>query len=570
MHFVNIFWNQAKVFNILLILRCSNYIQVTQSDESGTDDSIADPDFDIGSEAGTSSDSENSGSGVVTEAEDGVDVDCVSLDQPAISPGAKKRRRSAADKKIANITKYQLMSPCKCRKNCVEKIEQDRRRNIHSQFWSLDYNSRRSYIYNHIRVQQKSRSRPRSGDCVRNFSRFYTLPDASGQNVFVCKSFFLKTLGYSSDKVITSTLLATPSGALTPPADKRGKHAPANKKTDDTRKLITDHIQSHNPSISHYRREHAPNRLYLPGDLTITGMHKDFQEKHPDVSVCYETYRKVLDEMNISFAKLGEEECELCMIYNKHEHDSQDSESCTKCRDWLEHNERARLARTCYITDKDAPSDKNWARLSTDMQKILMLPAMPGVKTAVFTRRLVAFHQTFAPLGKRTKSTPAVGVIWNEAIAGRNADDVASAFAKCFDSDSCRDAKYFVIWCDNCTGQNKNWTLYTALCFTVNKPGGPEQITLKYLERGHTFMSADSFHACVEKSMKQKGSVYDFADFSDIIRKNGLVLEMSPTDFTNWPNGSSSAKFTNKPVLRDVCEVEVSCFITMFMQVNCI
>jgi len=40
-------------------------------------------------------------------------------------------------------------------------------------------------------------------------------------------------------------------------------------------------------------------------------MHKDFQEKHPDVSVCYETYRKVLDEMNISFAKLGEEECEF-------------------------------------------------------------------------------------------------------------------------------------------------------------------------------------------------------------------------------------------------------------------
>jgi len=40
-----------------------------------------------------------------------------------------------------------------------------------------------------------------------------------------------------------------------------------------------------------------------------------------------------------------------------------------------------------------------------------MLPAMPRVKTTVFTRRLVAFHQTFAPLDKRTKSNPAIVVI---------------------------------------------------------------------------------------------------------------------------------------------------------------
>lgn len=30
---------------------------------------------------------------------------------------------------------------------------------------------------------------------------------------------------------------------------------------------------------------------------------------------------------------------------------------------------------------------------------------------------------------------------------------------------------------------------------------------------------------------------------------------MQPDDFTDWPNGSSSAKFTNKPLLKDVCEV---------------
>ena len=38
---------------------------------------------------------------------------------------------------------------------------------------------------------------------------------------------------------------------------------------------------------------------------------------------------------------------------------------------------------------------------SVDLQKFLMMPRLPGVKTAVFTRRLVVFHETFVPLKTR-------------------------------------------------------------------------------------------------------------------------------------------------------------------------
>ena len=66
------------------------------------------------------------------------------------------------------------------------------------------------------------------------------------------------------------------------------------------------------------------------------------------------------------------------------------------------------------------------------MQKVIMLPRMLGVKTAIFKKRLVTFHETFAPLGKfsRTKGIVPTGVIWHEGISGRNAEDVASKFAK--------------------------------------------------------------------------------------------------------------------------------------------
>ena len=530
--------------------------------DSDLDDSLHDPDF-LPDEEASSGDSNKTVTLMTSDGtQDEADTCLASTTQKSETAkgGKKKRIRSDTEKKWRNAEKYPLRSPCKCKERCLEKITEERRTEIHRQFWDMGYDERRTYLRGHIRVLPKSRSRPRSGEGERNFSRYYMLPDSDAQDMFVCKSFFLKTFGYTSDKIITTSLASASRDVLIPPPDKRGKHDPTHKLTADTRKMLEDHIRSHNPAISHYRREHAPNRLYLPAELTISGMHKDFTEKHSSVSVCYETYRKIVTEMNISFAKLGEEECELCLLYNEHKHysDSENPNSCSQCADWREHNERARLARKHYISDKDIQCNASSVFLSTDMQKIVMLPAMPGVKSAVFTRRLVAFHQTFAPLGSRSKRLRATGVIWHEALAGRNAEDVASAFMKFIQCDKFRDCKQFVIWCDNCSGQNKNWTLYTTLCFAVNHPGGPDHITLRYLERGHTFISADSFHASVEKTMKQKGNVYDFADFSDSISKNGWPLEMQSTDFVDWPNGSSSAKFTHKPILRDVCEVSSS------------
>ena len=87
-----------------------------------------------------------------------------------------------------------------------------------------------------------------------------------------------------------------------------------------------------------------------------------------------------------------------------------------------------------------------------------MLPRMPGVKTAVFTKRLVTFCGTFAPLGKfsKTKGIMPTAVIWREGISGRNTENVASTFAKVIRSAQYQDIKHFIFWCDDCSGQNKN------------------------------------------------------------------------------------------------------------------
>lgn len=101
----------------------------------------------------------------------------------------------------------------------------------------------------------------------------------------------------------------------------------------------------------------------------------------------------------------------------------------------------------------------------------------------------------------------------------------------------------------------KNWTFFCAVVAEVNKCS-IEKITIKYFEKGHTFMSADSFHALVEKTMRKKKNIYDFEDFSDCISLGGTLLVMQPGDFMDFEKKVSSGKDTNYPYIKDMAVVQ--------------
>ena len=91
-----------------------------------------------------------------------------------------------------------------------------------------------------------------------------------------------------------------------------------------------------------------------------------------------------------------------------------------------------------------------------------MLPRMPGVKTAVFTKRISIFHETFATVGNKSGTKrKGISVIWHDGIAGRKAEEVASAYVSALKRE--RDVPHIIFWVDNCTGQNQNWCLLTTL-----------------------------------------------------------------------------------------------------------
>ncbi|GFR73255.1 CAI-1 autoinducer sensor kinase/phosphatase CqsS, partial [Elysia marginata] len=272
-------------------------------------------------------------------------------------------------------------------------------------------------------------------------------------------------------------------------------------------------------------------------------MHNHFVENHPDLQVGYNSYRKRVVARSISFARLGVEECEQCMAFKLHEHSQpEQNPNCDPCTIQLQHKTNYTSSRIHYKKGaEEDPEEGTTIYVAEDMQKVIMLPSMPGVKSFVFVNRLVAYHETFAPLGDQHKKKypkQVMSILWHEGISGRSAADVTSAFIKAI-SMMAEDAKDIVIWCDNCAAQNKNWTLYTSIARFMNSSADivPQTVALKYLKTGHTFMLADSFHGQVETNMHRKKNVFNFHDFVSVIQACGgspKTVKMQPQDFTEW------------------------------------
>ena len=181
--------------------------------------------------------------------------------------------------------------------------------------------------------------RPRSGHFQehrrRSETRKYTFVDNDGVFCQVCKDFFFSTLGCTSDMFITTLCRATDRRPTTPPPDKLGRYAPTNKTDEHDQEETSRHIESSNPCVPQYRCAHAPNRRYLPSELTVTVTWNDFKAKHPAIGVSSDTSRRIVRKKKIGFTKLGEEECEVCKAYERREHnDLNANDTCKDCTEW--------------------------------------------------------------------------------------------------------------------------------------------------------------------------------------------------------------------------------------------
>lgn len=277
------------------------------------------------------------------------------------------------NKKMKKRQLHSINASCRedgCIKKCYVKVSDKQRLLINEDFWKMCNKDQRQFILNNVCRTLTKRHTNAPAASRRSSTMSYSFKNVEGYRTEVCKKFFLTTLGFkkTNDKLIRSVFNEIEKNAITPKTDGRGK--PNNKKFD--RELIVKHIESFNPNIAHYRREHAPLRKYLPSDLTIKLMFEDFKEKHPDIRFSYYLYREVVSSLNISFSKLGHEECFVCEVFLKHSKESGHQKGslnleCEECRAWSIHHERYVSARAQYQKD----CSEFDAVITADLQKVI-------------------------------------------------------------------------------------------------------------------------------------------------------------------------------------------------------
>nr|CAH7741733.1 unnamed protein product [Callosobruchus chinensis] len=224
------------------------------------------------------------------------------------------------------------------------------------------------------------------------------------------------------------------------------------------------------------------------------------------------------------------------------------------------HKERADKSRMQYLEDKNK-EDKDTTIYSSDMEKVIMSPHLDMFKSAIFTHRITVYNESFAPVGKKQKTSSNSAALWHEGIFGRSKDEWISTFYQVLFGK--RDTKHIMLWLDNCSAQDKNCSLFSFVLYMIDSEEiVASEIIIKYFEPEHTFMAADSFHHRVELYVKRMGNkLCDFQDFVAAVKNASPRTEAFPMDLKHyylWEDYSSTYKLSRtqpRPYLQSMVQV---------------
>jgi hypothetical protein len=173
---------------------------------------------------------------------------------------------------------------------------------------------------------------------------------------------------------------------------------------------------------------------------------------------------------------------------------------------------------------------------SFDLQAVLNTPR--GESVLLFYARKYAIYNftVYESVTRRGNC-----FVWGESDAHRGASDIATCLFKfLMDVDGRQDGtKHIILYCDCCAGQNRNRTILSMLHYVLSITINIEEITVKFLLPGHSYMPADSIHATIERFTKKR-TIWAPSQWSEAIEMARVdpfpyaVTEMKNADFQDW------------------------------------
>lgn len=161
------------------------------------------------------------------------------------------------------------------------------------------------------------------------------------------------------------------------------------------------------------------------------------------------------------------------------------------------------------------------------------------------TYNFTVYHESVSRIGNC--------FVWGEADGHRGSRDIATCLHKYImsvDGRAGTKIKHIIMYCDCCSGQNRNRVVLAMLKYTLTLTSNITEITLKFLLPGHTYMPADSMHATIERFVKRRAvwSPSQWSTFISMAREEPgpyNVTVMQHTDFMDW---SSIEKLLPRPL----------------------
>ena len=408
---------------------------------------------------------------------------------------------SPSTKKIVKAKSVKPSNCINCRYKCDENVTESIRAKLFDSFYheSMTYERKRDFICRHVSVKPTSK---RYAKTYKHNSRSYFLPVGNTLQR-VCKQFFLRTLDIS-DKMIRCTLARKVHGSFEG-TDKRGKHTPANKTTEEKTDYIKRHIESFPVMQSHYKRKDS-QRLFLSQDLSINKMYELYKVKCQADAVqpaSQITYRRVFcSQYNYSFHKPKKDSCEQCNAYQEKERvniiTDTDKE---KQQEHLKNKDRARQEKE--MDKQKGKADKSIFAATFDLEAVLYTPCST-VSQIFYKRKLACYNLSVYDLGTKDGTC----YLWDESQGARGSAEIGSCLLTHLEClPNC--VKHVILYSDCCAGQNRNQYIAASLLYFVKSAGrgNIEVIEQKFLESGHTQMECDSMHAAIEHA-KRRTSIY--------------------------------------------------------------
>jgi hypothetical protein len=135
----------------------------------------------------------------------------------------------------------------------------------------------------------------------------------------------------------------------------------------------------------------------------------------------FEVMSYAFKSLNISIVKPGHEECESCeefTLHNSSHTENNLDQNCEHCSNWSVHIDKASQARNEYRRDAQTNRSNAHVVFSVDLEEVIMLPRIDMFKAAVCTRRIIAFNESFVPVGTKQNLSP-MAALWHEGTSGR-------------------------------------------------------------------------------------------------------------------------------------------------------